>query len=68
MDKSEMRAALDEAYAALEAATTEIARLQTIIDSRPAINAALPENYIAWSQSIYMAEAGFTPSPKDTLQ
>jgi hypothetical protein len=28
-------------------------RLQRVIDSRPAINAALPESYIEWSQSIY---------------
>lgn len=28
-------------------------RLQRIIDSRPAINAGLPETYVEWSQSIY---------------
>lgn len=31
-------------------------RLQKIIDSRPAINAALPESYIKWSQGIYAAD------------
>lgn len=36
---------------------SEVARLQKIIDSRPAINAALPESYIKWSQSIYTMEA-----------
>jgi hypothetical protein len=35
----------------------EVERLQKIIDSRPAINAALPESYIKWSQSIYTMEA-----------
>lgn len=35
----------------------EIERLQRIIDSRPAINAGLPESYIKWSQSIYEMEA-----------
>ncbi|MHC2163162.1 hypothetical protein [Bradyrhizobium ottawaense] len=37
-------------------AKAEIARLQRIIDSRPAINAALPDSYIQWSQSIYELE------------
>lgn len=31
--------------------------LQEIIDGRPAINAALPDSYIRWSQSIYSGEA-----------
>ena len=31
-------------------------RLQRIIDSRPAINAGLPETYIEWSQGIYATE------------
>lgn len=35
---------------------SEIERLQRIIDSRPAINASLPESYIQWSQSIYALE------------
>lgn len=34
----------------------EIERLQRIIDSRPAINAGLPETYIEWSQSICLME------------
>lgn len=38
-------------------AADEIERLQAVIDSRPAINAALPESYIRWSQSIYVMEA-----------
>lgn len=37
-------------------AADEIDRLQTVIDSRPAINAALPGSYIRWSQSIYVME------------
>lgn len=31
--------------------------LQEIIDGRPAINAALPDSYVRWSQSIYSGEA-----------
>ncbi len=38
-------------------AADEIERLQKIIDSRPAINAGLPETYIQWSRSIYEMEA-----------
>lgn len=37
-------------------ALKEIERLQRIIDSRPAINAGLPESYVLWSQSIYELE------------
>lgn len=44
----------DKRIAELEA---EVARLQKIIDGRPAINAGLPETYIKWSQSIYTMEA-----------
>jgi hypothetical protein len=32
-------------------------RLQRIIDSRPAINAGLPETYIQWSQSLYVMDS-----------
>ena len=38
-------------------AADEIDRLQRIIDSRPAINAGLPQTYIEWSHSIYAMEA-----------
>lgn len=41
----------------LKQMTTERDRLQSIIDSRPAINVGLPETYIKWSQSIYVLEA-----------
>lgn len=34
----------------------EVARLQKLIDSRPAINAGLPQTYIEWSQGIYLLE------------
>jgi hypothetical protein len=40
----------------LTEAANEIDRLQRIIDSRPAINAALPASYIEWSQKIYATE------------
>lgn len=35
-------------------------RLQNVIDSRPAINAGLPESYIKWSQLIYAMDAVHT--------
>jgi len=47
----------ESAEARAQAAADEIERLQRIIDSRPAINAGLPETYIIWSQSIYAMEA-----------
>jgi hypothetical protein len=40
----------------LDEATAEVERLQSVIDSRPAINAALPDSYIKWSQAIYVME------------
>lgn len=40
----------------LNDAAAEIERLQRIIDSRPAINAGLPETYIKWSQGIYATD------------
>ena len=33
--------------------TAERDKLQRILDSRPAINAGLPDSYIKWSQGIY---------------
>jgi hypothetical protein len=58
MSENEAYDEFDELYAgALAAALAEIERLQGIIDSRPAINAGLPETYIQWSQSIYEMEA-----------
>lgn len=42
---------------AIEPYQAEIARLNRIIDSRPAINAGLPQTYIDWSHSIYHMEA-----------
>lgn len=46
----------DEESALVAHLRAEIARLQRIIDSRPAINAALPESYIKWSQEIYLTD------------
>lgn len=40
----------------LNDAAAEIERLQRIIDSRPAINAGLPETYIEWSHGIYATD------------
>ncbi len=52
-------------YAAdrIEALEAERDRLQALLDSRPAINAALPESYIKWSQGIYAVEARAALSP-----
>jgi hypothetical protein len=46
-------AQIDAYFRACNDAADEIDRLQRIIDSRPAINAALPDSYIEWSQGIY---------------
>lgn len=46
-----------EAADALEQAERDRDRLQSILDSRPAINAGLPESYVKWSQGIYVVEA-----------
>lgn len=54
--ENETLGGVDHDRRCLEAAD-EIERLQRIIDSRPAINAGLPETYIAWSQSIYVLDA-----------
>ena len=50
------RIALGSDTALMREAATEIDRLRRIIDSRPAINAGLPETYIEWSQGIYMSD------------
>ncbi len=34
----------------------EIARLQRIIDTRPAMNSGIAEAYVAWSSGIYKSE------------
>jgi hypothetical protein len=34
-------------------ARARVNHLQSILDRRPAINAGLPETYIAWSHSVY---------------
>ncbi len=46
----------DQAAAELRRLHSEVERLTRIIDSRPAINAGLPESYIEWSRSIYAME------------
>ena len=40
----------------LDDAKAEARNFQEILDSRPAINAGLPESYIRWSQSIYSGD------------
>jgi hypothetical protein len=40
----------------LAEAKREIERLQRVIDSRPAINAGLPESYINWSGQVAAME------------
>lgn len=50
------REAYNEALDTAAELAKEVDRLRGIIDSRPAINAALPDSYVIWSQSIYMME------------
>lgn len=58
MSVSEIKESMqDYARSAIEPYKDEVARLQRIIDSRPAINAGLPQTYIEWSHSIYQMEA-----------
>lgn len=57
-DLATITAKLCDTLARLEAAEAECERLQRIIDSRPAINAGLPETYIQWSQGVYALEIG----------
>lgn len=45
-----------EAAAMLRAQHAEIARLQRIIDSRPAMNAGIAEAHAAWSSGIHKSE------------
>ncbi len=45
-----------EAAAMLRAQHAEIARLQRIIDTRPAMNSGIAEAYAAWSAGIYESE------------
>ncbi|HEY4720649.1 MAG TPA: hypothetical protein VII92_02280 [Anaerolineae bacterium] len=47
----------DEILAEYRIVVRDRDRLQRVIDSRPAINAGLPDTYIEWSQSIYAMEA-----------
>lgn len=50
-------AEIAKANAERDEAQAEAAMLQDILDSRPAINAGLPDTYIRWSQSIYSGDA-----------
>lgn len=45
-----------EAISKIAELAEENERLQRIIDSRPAINAGLPDTYINWSQQIVQTE------------
>ena len=47
-----------QAATAIKDLCDEVDRLQRILDSRPAINAGLPETYIQWSNGIYIADIG----------
>lgn len=39
-----------------ERAEAQAERLREMLDSRPAINAGLPETYVEWSQGVYLAD------------
>lgn len=47
---------LSAALARAEKAEAEKDRLQMILDSRPAINAGLPDSYIKWSRNVTECE------------
>ncbi len=55
-ERKEAAEMLRSQHAEIERLTADIARLQRIIDSRPAVNLALVENYIRWSSGIYESE------------
>ncbi len=46
-----------QAAAEIRNLRAQVERLQTVLDSRPAINVGLPESYIKWTQSVMLAEA-----------
>ena len=48
---------IDDAGARIAELEANVERLQRILDSRPAINAGLPQTYIEWSQSLYVLDA-----------
>lgn len=41
----------------IEHLRSENARLQDLLDRRPAINAGLVETYVAWTRLVYMSDA-----------
>lgn len=49
---------------AIESLQRENEQLQRVIDSRPAINAGLPESYIKWSHSIYAMDMAKGETPQ----
>lgn len=40
-----------------------IRRMQAVLDSRPAINGALPQSYIEWSAKVYTMELRHESEP-----
>ncbi len=56
LSPDEVRGIRDEASRIAEL-KAELDLLQDILDSRPAINTALPDSYIRWSQAIYSGDA-----------
>lgn len=54
---------LKKAAKEIEQLRAAVERLQRIIDSRPAINAGLPQTYIDWSRGIYEIDA-IQPTPE----
>ena len=57
IDYEEWRALYQSDEEAARAAWAECQRLRQIIDSRPAINAGLPQTYIEWSRGVYECDA-----------
>jgi len=57
-DLAAERKLLDDAMNSRSQLKAERDRLQSILDSRPAINTGLLEAYIEWTQGVYLADMG----------
>jgi hypothetical protein len=44
----------------------EVARLQDLLDRRPAMNAGLLEAYAAWTTEVYASDIGYTSEGETT--
>jgi hypothetical protein len=63
--KRALAARVAELEGALASEKAERELLQDVLDSRPAINAGLPETYVRWSQAIYSGDFTRTALGRD---